>query len=953
MGVSQIPNLPAVVALTGTEPMEIVQGGVSKRVTPNQIAQYIALTASLALVSVQSPLQLVGDVLSLTTVPPSLGGTGATTVTGSAGANVLSIGPSIDTPTLTDPILVGAMTKNGAQVIPWINVATDFECVLNGVTDDLANFNLAVAAFNLQGGIFFIPAGQLKLSAKPAAFTAIGVILGASEKATYIRANYSGDDIFRVSNQLTQIRNMTFQPLVSRTSGYDIVFTQATGYRNLVENVTHIYGAGGIKVLGAAGPSLHKVSMFNMIGDTGVYFGGDASVPTSGAYLIDCTFGNTKPYAFLSSPNGYKAWTNNSAYLQGQVTLNGGYYWQCTVAGTTALAGGLTFPTTSYDTWATTDVVSGSASFRVLCDDDMTWLRQDSYANSVAIQSAPLLGGVYGYAMVDTAATGTSFPNWVFADDVECDHNIQGGFRANGGKGMSISNSWFGSGLLGHGVWTDGLFRGELSITGTHILAMGGTGMWLGAGVDTVVSGNLFLANSTLSPGILPGIYVAPNIGKFTFANNIFGSHVGAGVGNQYCGILIDVGTSNNYTVTGNNAYDTASGVCVADGGTGLVKIVRNNLPLQAGTPLTALEGGTGLSALGTGVATALGINVGSAGAFVTFNGALGTPSSGTATNLTGLPISTGVSGLGSGVATFLATPSSANLAAAVTGETGTGALVFGTSPTISTNLLITGGTATTDVKALEITQTWNNGAVAFTGLKLNVTNTASVAGSRLLDIQVGGIGAFFVDATGQTAGTFYRDQNTNTIVQITNPNTGGSAASVLRMLTGVADFVDLSVNGSADIFTITASSVGTMGLQFDAQVFNTAAGTQMARLTTAGLRVGATGANATSTLTVEGSIAEGSPVTKTADFTLAVTEASIINNKAGSGIVMTSTPASFPGRRLIVQNNQAQTFTSAASNVVPKGGGAAATAILPATATAWALLISNGTNWVIMMSGT
>ena len=51
-------------------------------------------------------------------------------------------------------------------------------------------------------------------------------------------------------------------------------------------------------------------------------------------------------------------------------------------------------------------------------------------------------------------------------------------------------------------------------------------------------------------------------------------------------------------------------------------------------------------------------------------------------TSCTGLPIATGVSGLAANVATFLATPSSANLAAALTDETGTGANVFATGPT-------------------------------------------------------------------------------------------------------------------------------------------------------------------------------------------------------------------------------------------------------------------------------
>ena len=95
-------------------------------------------------------------------------------------------------------------------------------------------------------------------------------------------------------------------------------------------------------------------------------------------------------------------------------------------------------------------------------------------------------------------------------------------------------------------------------------------------------------------------------------------------------------------------------------------------------------------------------------------------------------------------------------------------------------------------------------------------------------------------------------------------------------------------------------------------------------------------------------------PVTKTADFTLAENESWVINNKSGSTCTVTLPAASsFPGRQVTFQNYQNQTLVSASSNVTPRGGGAAGTAILANVAGNWATLVSNGTTWVIMQAAT
>ncbi len=133
-------------------------------------------------------------------------------------------------------------------------------------------------------------------------------------------------------------------------------------------------------------------------------------------------------------------------------------------------------------------------------------------------------------------------------------------------------------------------------------------------------------------------------------------------------------------TITGNAATATA----LATGRTISVS--------TDATGTSASFDGTGNATIPVTLATVNG-NVGTFGsatqsAVIALNGkGLAT----SASNITITPAIGSITGLGSGVATFLATPSSANLAGAITNETGTGLLPFATQPTFTTGINISG----------------------------------------------------------------------------------------------------------------------------------------------------------------------------------------------------------------------------------------------------------------------
>ena len=146
-------------------------------------------------------------------------------------------------------------------------------------------------------------------------------------------------------------------------------------------------------------------------------------------------------------------------------------------------------------------------------------------------------------------------------------------------------------------------------------------------------------------------------------------------------------------------------------------------------------------------------------------------------TNTTVTPAVGSITGLGTNVATFLATPTSANLAAAVTDETGSGALVFATSPTLVTPIL---GTP----------QSGNFSTGTFTWPTFNQNTTGTAAGlSAILAVASGGTGTA---TPSLVAGSNVSITGTWPNQTINSSNPGGTVTSVAAT---VPSF--LSVTGS------------------------------------------------------------------------------------------------------------------------------------------------------------
>ena len=295
-------------------------------------------------------------------------------------------------------------------------------------------------------------------------------------------------------------------------------------------------------------------------------------------------------------------------------------------------------------------------------------------------------------------------------------------------------------------------------------------------GTDSTYYGEFGMNSSVFSAStptdffsINNGVYFSGHDGDITVGSgNGFKTYLAWGTAGQSAHVINAVGAlgfSTNLGTTpalsGTTGYGTAGQVPISAGSTGAV--VWSSTPTLTGTNFTGVPISTAISGLGTGVATALAVAIGSAGAPVLFNGALGTPSSGTLTNCTFPTLNQNTTGTAANVT---------GVVAAANGGTGqssyaVGDLLYASTTTalskladVATgNALISGGVGTAP--------SWGK-----IGLTTHVSGTLAVSN--------GGTGLGSFNANQIHFGVF--NQNSNFVFDGTNLGIG--LASPFRLLT-------------------------------------------------------------------------------------------------------------------------------------------------------------------------
>lgn len=432
---------------------------------------------------------------------------------------------------------------------PYINVM-DFGAKGDGSTDDTTAIQNAINSLSGTGGIICFPAKTFVVNSGLTCSTNGVRFTGASKLGTVLTNN-----------------------------NHNVITLSINGFANVVEHMM-ILGNG----LGATQPALYLGSgaVESVVEDCYIRYGSNAILINAVDFYInnihaDLAYGSAivkvtngggffirdkldQAFPVSQPPSGYSpaAWQASHAYSVGAVVSTGGYYIQCSTAGTSA--GGA--PTLQSYTVNITDgtvvwkLVGATTYYSLLLDSNTFGIYESQGDHSGSFTAGVAITNSSGTAPETIGITNSVFGGY-----------WQQGILAQNGNDLSVIGCQFSNGIstTSSGINIASTWGGDTALSANTIFSHP-VGISVNAGKNITMNGNKISNASTAA------ISVAANVNNFNIVGNELGTSTiwGANVN----AVVVAAGTSDYYNIIGNNINGATTGI--TDGGTGTHKTVIN-----------------------------------------------------------------------------------------------------------------------------------------------------------------------------------------------------------------------------------------------------------------------------------------------------------------------------------------------------------------------------------------